>query len=201
MAKHIDNVPSLKDFKAPWESETGETEIDKAVLKKYIHNLITDKAKAQDGRDEAVAKVSTLEAERDEYKEQVESKDPDSGKKISRLEADLEKAKAALAKAEARADRAEVAHEKNLTPAQAKRLQGETKDELAADADEIIELFGGAGKNDDDDEGDEDDEDQNGLRSTPTRKNLTNPVDRKGGADQEPDYEAIAAEIGPSRIL
>jgi hypothetical protein len=37
--------------------------------------------------------------------------------------------------------RAEVAAEKKLTPAQAKRLVGVTKDELLADADEIIQVF------------------------------------------------------------
>ena len=37
--------------------------------------------------------------------------------------------------------RAEVAHEKNLTPQQAERLRGKTRDELAADADSLKELF------------------------------------------------------------
>jgi hypothetical protein len=43
--------------------------------------------------------------------------------------------------AEIRALRLEVAAEKGLTPAQAKRLVGASKDELEADADEIIEAF------------------------------------------------------------
>jgi hypothetical protein len=43
--------------------------------------------------------------------------------------------------AELRATRLEVAHEKGLTPAQAKRLVGSTRDELAADADEILRDF------------------------------------------------------------
>lgn len=37
--------------------------------------------------------------------------------------------------------RAEVAAEKGLTPAQAARLQGATREELAADADALLELF------------------------------------------------------------
>jgi len=37
--------------------------------------------------------------------------------------------------------RAEVAHDKGLTPAQAKRLVGTTRDELTADADEILRDF------------------------------------------------------------
>jgi hypothetical protein len=45
------------------------------------------------------------------------------------------------ADAELRALRLEVAHEKGLTPSQAKRLVGATRDELAADADEILVDF------------------------------------------------------------
>lgn len=41
--------------------------------------------------------------------------------------------------------RAEIAAEKGLTPAQAKRLVGATKEELEADADEILEAFQPAG--------------------------------------------------------
>lgn len=43
--------------------------------------------------------------------------------------------------AEARALRLEVAADKGLTPVQAKRLVGSTKEELEADADEILEAF------------------------------------------------------------
>jgi len=45
------------------------------------------------------------------------------------------------AEAELRATRLEVAHEKGLTPAQAKRLVGTTREELEADADEILRDF------------------------------------------------------------
>jgi hypothetical protein len=43
--------------------------------------------------------------------------------------------------AESRALRLEVAFEKGLTPAQAKRLVGATREELEADADELLETF------------------------------------------------------------
>ncbi len=49
--------------------------------------------------------------------------------------------KAARVAAEARADRLEVAMAKGLTPAQAKRLQGATRDELEADADDLLETL------------------------------------------------------------
>ena len=48
--------------------------------------------------------------------------------------------------AEARALRHEVAAAKGLTPAQAKRLAGTTKEELEADADEILADFAPAKK-------------------------------------------------------
>lgn len=43
---------------------------------------------------------------------------------------------------EARAMRAEVANAKGLTPTQAKRLVGSTRDELEADADELVKDIG-----------------------------------------------------------
>lgn len=45
--------------------------------------------------------------------------------------------------AEARILRLEIAAEKGLTQAQAKRLMGATREELEADADELLEAFGG----------------------------------------------------------
>lgn len=50
------------------------------------------------------------------------------------------------AEAEAKALRLEIAFEKGLTPKQASRLVGSTKEELEADADELLETFGTATK-------------------------------------------------------
>lgn len=61
--------------------------------------------------------------------------------KLDAEKSEAEKRTAAEVRAAAetlRADRAEVAHEKGLTPAQAKRLVGSTKAELLADADQIL---------------------------------------------------------------
>lgn len=55
-----------------------------------------------------------------------------------------EAAERKAADAELRSLRAEIAAEKGLTPGQAKRLQGATRDELAADADELLKDFGPA---------------------------------------------------------
>lgn len=204
MAKHIDKVPSLEDFKAPWESDAGgDVEIDKPKLKKWIHNLITDKAKALDSRDDQVAKTDEVIAERDELKSEVDAKDPDASKKIAKAERERDEAKAEAKEATLRADRAEVAAEKGLTPKQAARLKGETKEELEADADEFLEELGvKPGEQDDDDDDKDDDEDETSGRTTPrSAVRLTNGGDTKNSADAEPDYEAIAAQISGNRIF
>lgn len=66
---------------------------------------------------------------------------------------DIEKAAERAAAAErerddarGRLDRLEVALEKGLTPSQAKRLVGSTRDELAADADELLKDLGDSTK-------------------------------------------------------
>mgnify|MGYP001142527256 CR=1 FL=1 len=76
----------------------------------------------------------------------------DAAKRLQEIEdskkSDLEKLTEAQAAAERRATEAEqralrleVAAEKGLTPAQAKRLVGSTREELEADADELLDTF------------------------------------------------------------
>lgn len=78
--------------------------------------------------------------------------------------------------AEARALRLEIAHEKGLTPSQARRLVGSTKEELEADADDLLENFGGT------------------KPPTPTRR----PTERAPGTPakvDEPDGTDLAKQI------
>lgn len=100
---------------------------------------------------------------------------------------DLEKAQSKAAEAEYRAQEAEtrylrleVASEKGLTAAQARRLQGSTREELEKDADELLKEFGGGEKG----------------TKPPARK----PAERlKGGSDPEsspdPDPDEIVKKI------
>lgn len=60
---------------------------------------------------------------------------------LERLTERAEAAERAVAETEVRALRLEVAAEKGLTPAQAKRLVGSTREELVADADELLATF------------------------------------------------------------
>lgn len=69
---------------------------------------------------------------------EIEDRDKtESARAIERAEV----AEKAAAVAEARALRLEVASEKGLTPAQAKRLVGESREELEADAQELLDTF------------------------------------------------------------
>lgn len=60
---------------------------------------------------------------------------------LERLTERAEAAEKAVAAAEVRSLRLEIAAEKGLTPAQAKRLVGDTRDELEADAQELLDTF------------------------------------------------------------
>lgn len=91
----------------------------------------------------AEKQVADLDARLKEFEDRDKT---ESTRAIERAEA----AERAAAAAEARATRLEIAAEKGLTPAQAKRLVGETREELEADADELLETFKPAASNEDD---------------------------------------------------
>lgn len=69
---------------------------------------------------------------------EYEDRDKSELEKLTESQAAAERR---AAEAEMRATRLEVAAEKGLTPAQAKRLVGATRDELVADAEEILRDF------------------------------------------------------------
>lgn len=89
-----------------------------------------DRAKAAEERAKA-AEAKIAEAERAKLGE------------TERLALERDEHKTGREKAESKLLRYEVAMEKGLTAAQAKRLSGGTREELEADADELIEMFGG----------------------------------------------------------
>lgn len=91
----------------------------------------------------AEKRAADLEARLKEFEDRDKT---ESTRAIERAEA----AEKAAAAAEARALRLEIASEKGLTPAQAKRLVGESREELEADADELLETFKPPTASDDD---------------------------------------------------
>lgn len=197
--KFSSKVPSLADYQFTFMNEDGEIENPEAV-KKAFHTLMTDKAKAQDAREDVLAEKTELAQERDELQTKVDDKNaPDAQAEIAKATKRADTAEAEAKKAIARADKLEVAAEKGLTPAQAKRLQGDTKEELEADADEILEAFPVAKADPDDEDLDDDD---NPLATQPrSTVRLTNGGDPSNSSTAEPDYEAIAAELDKGRIF
>ena len=98
------------------------------------------KAKIRKANQEAKAlreRVKELEAVERKLQELEDAEKSQLDKANERISAAERRAE----DAETRALRLQVAHEKGLTPAQAKRLSGSTQEELEADADELAELF------------------------------------------------------------
>lgn len=110
--------------------DDGARTLTQAELDRIIEERLARERKKYADYDELKAKAAKL----DEYEAASKS--------------DLEKAAEKAAAAEKRAEQAElkllryeVAFDKGLTPAQAKRLVGSSREELEADADEILEAF------------------------------------------------------------
>lgn len=87
---------------------------------------------------EAEQKAKDLEARLKELEDKDKSEGEKLAAKLAAAEKDAADAKAAVL-------RYEVAGEKGLTPAQARRLVGTTKEELLADADDFLEALKPAG--------------------------------------------------------
>lgn len=102
----------------------------------------------------------------------LEDKDKSDSDRLTEKVAQLEKD---LAKETARADRFEVAVDKGLDMTRAKRLTGSTKDELEADADELMSWTAGS-------------KDDNPAPRKPT-------ADLKGGGDPTEEPAANVREV------
>ena len=136
-------------------------------------------------------KLATLESDRDKWKELSKKHEQRSQENLAAVDelkalketkqTDEEKVAAKLADLEKRANeadqralRAEVAQAKGLSPAQARRLQGTTKEEFEADADDLIESFPTAKEGNDNgksgDGGDKNDSERKQDRGDPGRR-------------------------------
>lgn len=192
--KFTSKVPKLEDVTLAFVGEDGTVDEEKA--RKVLHTLMADKAKAQDAREDATAEVTEQKSKGAELQKQLDDKhDPDSKAELEKANRKVTDAEDAAKKAEGRADRAELALEKGLTLSQAKRLVGENREELEADAEELAKDLGvepGATKQDDDDEG----EGRTAPRSRLVSGGDPNP-DSSGG--KPVDYEAAAADIVGNR--
>jgi len=134
----------VDDWKAPWETETGETEIDKGKLKRYLFGLLGDKEKLQE-------RASTAETRAADLEKQVTEKSREGETEVDRLKRELQEAKDAAGKAGGDTPevlKLRVALEKGIPAGDVKRLVGSTEEELKADADELLKSFGLGGKDD-----------------------------------------------------
>lgn len=152
--------PKYEDFKAPWEEADEEVDAEKA--KKLVYNArkaehdATEKAKAR------AAEVEERDAALEAYKEAEKAAKRENEtdlEKIKRENAELEKQLEDAKKDKGPARETlllEVALEKGLTKVQAKRLVGDTLEELLADADEYLKDVKPAG--DEEESGEQEDE-------------------------------------------
>lgn len=146
-----------------------------------------EKWKGLSRKHEERAKENTSAA--DELKKLQESKQTEEEKRDADRKAAADKV-AALEKradeADARALRAEVAAAKGLSAAQAKRLSGITKEELEADADDLLESFKPA---------DTDGEPGKGKKGGTTAP-ASRPKERlSGGGDPEEEPEVETSKV------
>lgn len=114
------------------ETTTGDETTEPAAVD---HKAEAEKWKALSRKHETQAKANAEAARKLKELEDADKSESD------KLRATAEENEKKAAAAEARALRLEVAAEKGLTPAQAKRLVGATREELEADADELLSTF------------------------------------------------------------
>jgi hypothetical protein len=170
-------LPKFEDWTPPWGEDADDIDAEKAA--KFTYGLLSDKEKLQtkvNAANEKIAEANTAREEAEKALAEVNSKGTD--KTVADLQAKLTEAETKRKAAESLAAKYGVALDEGLTKVQAKRLVGETEDELKADAEELVQSFGGTGKRVDEDGEDEDDA---SLRRTP--QSLRNPADGAGGGE------------------
>ena len=107
-----------------------------------LEELDVERAKAKIRKANAEAKnlrqrVKELEQAESKLREIEDSEKSE----LQRLQEQLQAAQQQAGTAQLEALRLQVAHEKGLSPSQARRLSGSTLEELEADADELLDLF------------------------------------------------------------
>lgn len=139
----------MADDPTPTPKDGGEKTFTQAELDRIVEErLKRERAKYAD-YDQLKAQADKAKALEDEKKTGEE-----------RLAGEIKALKDDLARERHRALVAEIAQEKGLSAKQARRLQGATREELEADADDLLDSFGGrqtdgqAGDTDDTDAGD-----------------------------------------------
>jgi len=129
-------LPPFEEWTPPWKEDEFDAEKAARLIYNHLGEINTLKTANAD-----------LRTENQTQKAQVEEKAREGESEIETLRRENEQAKKKLTEAQAAVGeklRLEVALEKGLTVKQARRLVGESKEDLLADADELLESFGGA---------------------------------------------------------
>lgn len=145
----VPKMPKFEEWTPPWGDDDEKLDVEK--VKKLVFDLKVDKETLQE-------RNSALTTERDDFKTKLTEKEREGESEQDKLKRELEEAKqklAAVPSTDVERLKLEVALDKGMTLVQAKRLVGTTKEELEADAEELVKSFGGNGKGDNnDDDGD-----------------------------------------------
>lgn len=162
----------------------SELDAKMAEVRRGVEKSISDKYADYDELKKAASELKDLKDSKKSESEKV-------AEEITNLKKQLESERDARTKSDAESLRLRVAQGKGLSEAQASRLRGSTKEELEADADELLESFGGTKK-------DESEEARPGPGGRPKEK-LTPGASNDG--DATPDYKKIADEIASDSFL
>lgn len=130
----------------------------------------------------AASLIKNLRADNDELKQKVDKFETDKLSEKERLEKRAERAEGEAKEAGAELLKLRVGLRKGLTETQAKRLVGETEEELEADADELLESFGA-----------KDDGEGKGTRRRPQER--LKPGASPSSKPEETDPRKLAADL------
>lgn len=136
----------MPDDPKPDEGKTfTQEQLDDIIEKRLARER--EKYADYDKLKEQVEALAADKAELDKAKKKAEDEGKTVTEKVNEqlaaLQKQLEDEKEARHKSDSESLRLRVAAAKGLSEAQARRLQGSTKEELEADADDLLETFGG----------------------------------------------------------
>lgn len=176
-------LPKYEDWTPPWGEDEDDFDAEKA--KKLIYGLTSDKEKAAEKLSSANTAKKEIEDKLTEVQGQLDQAEAKGNEKVvGELQQKVAKLEGSLKVAERKLLVQKIADEKGIPLKQANRLQGETEEEIEADADEFLEAFGSKGKERNDDE--DDDEDESPARRTPRTARTPgsdSQHDRRGDSD------------------
>lgn len=189
----MSKLPDFADWRRPWKD--GDLDEEKAA--KLVYNLKVEVEKEKEKVDKSATDLSALQVKLDEATESLAEAAAGTGKdgesstvvELKRQVRQLEKEKGAVDPAtQGQIDRLEIALKVGLTLANAKRLVGETRTDLEADALVLAKDLGidVAGSGDEGDEGSKDGPPQRGVLTGTGLRTGSDPVGGRQAYETDP---------------